>query len=118
MSVNGLSGINYSKTSPHDVHCTKFEFVSFYDIGALSTIWHAWGWLVSVPALTDAQQAVTFTVNKDKNTNVSFSVTSPCTLKRYIKHHFSVKKFAGDFLNLSFLSKIIAMIYPQRATQS
>jgi hypothetical protein len=72
--------------------CKKVKKIS--NIGALSTIWHAWGWHVAVPALTNAQQAVTFTVNKDKNTKFSFSVTSPCKLKRYI-----------DFLNLAFPSK-------------
>jgi hypothetical protein len=41
-------------------------------MGALSTIWHAWGWLVSVTALADAQQAVTFTVNNDKITYFPF----------------------------------------------
>jgi hypothetical protein len=52
--------------------CTVQNLNLFLSIGALSTIWHAWDWLVSVPALTDAQQTVTFTVKNDKNTYIIF----------------------------------------------
>jgi hypothetical protein len=80
-------GFRLDKTkSSRSALCKTVKNIS--NVGALSTIWHAWGWLVSMPALTDAQQAVTFTVSKDKNKIKKISVTSPCTLKRYIKHHF------------------------------
>jgi hypothetical protein len=59
--------------------CTVQKVKKNFNIGALSTIlrltiWHAWGWLVSVPALTDAQQTVTFTVNNDKNTYIIYLI--------------------------------------------